>query len=91
MSDDWDAAFWGRVGAFTLHSRYSGRETTAAARAAWMEKWERQVDPLFLLPVAERAARASAARRAYLLRLSWKSAQVRRERAAARRGDQAGR
>jgi hypothetical protein len=74
----------GRIGALTMHSRNDARETTKAARAAFDRRFELQVDPEGLLDPADRAARARAARRAHMLRMSMKSAKMRRERAARR-------
>jgi hypothetical protein len=58
---------------------------TAPARAAALDRFEREVDPEGVLPPAERARRAEHARKAYFLRLSLKSAQSRRARAVGRR------
>lgn len=67
-----------------MHSLHSACEVTQAARAACNQRFEDEVDPERVLDRADRAARAAAARKAYMLRLSMKSAKVRRERAAAR-------
>jgi hypothetical protein len=56
---------------------------TATARASFLERFEREVDPLGVLEPAERTRRAMAARRSYFARLSLKSSQAR---AAKRRG-----
>jgi hypothetical protein len=53
---------------------------TAPARAAALERFEREVDPEGLLTQAERAKRAEHARKAYFKRLALKSAQARRNR-----------
>ncbi|CAN5407440.1 hypothetical protein BH09ACT7_BH09ACT7_04990 [soil metagenome] len=53
---------------------------TAAARRAFEERFEKQVDPDGLLAPTERAARAANARRAHFQRLALKSARVRRAR-----------
>jgi hypothetical protein len=73
-----------RLAAYTLHSKYDARETTAAARAAFMDRFEREVDPDRQLSVEERQRRAAAARKAYFTRLALRSVQVRRARAVAR-------
>ena len=73
-----------RLGAYTVHSRYDTRETTAAARAAFMDRFEREVDPDGRLSVEERQRRAAAARKAYFTRLALRSAQVRRARSSKR-------
>jgi hypothetical protein len=54
---------------------------TAPARAAFLERFEREVDPHGDLHAEERSRRAESARKAYFAGLALKSAQVRRERA----------
>lgn len=71
----------GRIGAYTVHSRYSGCELTRPARAAFWSKFEREVDPDGVLDPAERARRAEMARKAYFARLALKSAQAGAKRA----------
>ena len=51
---------------------------TAPARAAFLDRFDRQVDPEGVLASAERARRAEHARRAYFLALAAKAAQARR-------------
>lgn len=53
---------------------------TAPARRAFLERFERQVDPDGNLPPAERAKRAENARKAYFQTLALKSARARRHR-----------
>lgn len=53
---------------------------TAPARAAFLQRFEDEVDPDRVLPEAERLIRAEHARKAHYLRLALKSAQARRER-----------
>ena len=53
----------------------SGR--TAPARAAFLARFEREVDPNGVLPLAERKRRAEAKRKAYFTRLAFKSAKAR--------------
>lgn len=72
----------GRIGAYRQHAMHSARETTSAARAAFMARFEDEVDPERVLDPAERATRASAAMKAHMLRLSLRSRRVRRDRAA---------
>jgi hypothetical protein len=72
-----------QIGANTAHSRNSGRDMTAGARAANDAKWDREVDPDGTLDPAERARRAAHARKAHMHRLALKSAQVRKARKAA--------
>ena len=81
MSGTSEAALRGRVGAYVAHSRHDSREITARARAAFLERFEREVDPEGLLPPDERRRRADYARRAYFARLTLKSARARARRA----------
>jgi hypothetical protein len=67
-----------RLAAQTLHSKYDSRELTANGRAAFLKRFEDQVDPNRELPEAERLRRAEHARKAYFTRLALKSAQARR-------------
>jgi hypothetical protein len=53
---------------------------TAAARAAFLDRFEREVDPEGVLSPTERVRRAEAKRKAYFARLALKSAQARRAR-----------
>jgi hypothetical protein len=73
-------ALRGRLGAYTLHATHDPRETTAAARATFLERFIDEVDPNRELPEAERNRRAEAARKAYFTRLALKSAKARRKR-----------
>jgi hypothetical protein len=70
----------GRIGAYATHAAYDPRETTANARAAFLERFERQVDPDGTLPTDERRRRVVYARKAYFTRLALKSARSRRAR-----------
>ena len=72
-----EAAFRGRIGAFRLHATHDPRETTRAARASFLARFEREVDPDSVLPEAERQRRAEMARRAHFARLALKSARTR--------------
>lgn len=54
---------------------------TLPARAAADARFEREVDPDGVLPLAERRLRAESARRAYFARLALHSARARRARA----------
>lgn len=69
----------GRIGAYALHSTHDPRETTAAARRAFLSRFENEVDPEGKLPELERARRAEAARKLYFSRLALKSAKARRK------------
>jgi hypothetical protein len=73
-----EASLRGRIGAFVQKARHDPRVSTAAARAAFLAQFERQVDPAGELPEAERRRRAEYARRAYFARLALLSARARR-------------
>ena len=51
---------------------------TANGRAAFLDRFEREVDPENVLPPAERARRAEHAKQAYFARLALRSAKSRR-------------
>ena len=70
----------GRIGAHSLHARHDPRTTTAAARRAFLDRFEREADPDGVLPHEERARRARHLRKAYFARLALRSAQARRQR-----------
>ncbi|HUG31440.1 MAG TPA: hypothetical protein VMM14_00995 [Acidimicrobiia bacterium] len=70
-----------RLGAHSLHAQ--GKTNTEPARKAFLERFEREVDPDGKLEPAERARRAEHARKAYFTRLALKSAQARRKAGAA--------
>ena len=70
----------GRIGAFRLHALHDPRATTRNARAAFLDSFERAVDPHGLLPEDERRRRAAFARRAHFAKLAWLSALARRSR-----------
>jgi hypothetical protein len=72
----------GRVGAYTLHAK--GGTNTAAARAAFMERFEQEADPEGLLPKEERLRRADFAKRAHFAKLALKAAKTRRTRKRAK-------
>ena len=73
-----------RLAAHVLHSRVADPSAhTAAARAAFLDRFEREVDPDGVLAPDERARRAEHARKAYFQRLALRSAQSRRRRAGA--------
>jgi len=72
----------GRIGAFVTHSRHDPRETTAAARAAFLSRFLDEVDPERELPEPERLRRAGMARRAYFARLAWRSSAARSKKKA---------
>lgn len=78
-------ALRGRIGAAVTHARHDARETTAKARATFLDRFEGEVDPDDVLPVEERQRRAAHARSAHFRRLALKSAATRAATAAARR------
>jgi len=70
----------GRIGAYTMHSRYDGNELTRPAREVFWSKFEGDVDPEGIPDPAERARRAETARKAHFARLAYLSARARRRR-----------
>lgn len=74
----------GRLGAHALHAKVTDPAGhTAAARKAFLDRFEREVDPDGVLTTTERARRAQHARKAYFTRLALASARARSRRAAA--------
>jgi hypothetical protein len=77
-------ALHGRIGAAVARSRHDVRELTAAGRAAFLGRFERQVrDASPELSDAEVQRRAGELRKAYMLRLAAKSAAARRRKRTA--------
>jgi hypothetical protein len=66
-----------RLGAYALHASHDPRETTKPARAAFLSRFEREVDPDLVLDSAERQRRAEYAKKAYFTKLALKSARAR--------------
>jgi hypothetical protein len=66
-----------RLAAHSMHAAHDPKETTAAARAASLVRFENQVDPDRALPEAERQRRAESARRAHFAKMAFKSAKAR--------------
>lgn len=64
-----------RAAAHALHAQ--GRTSTKAGTAAFLARFERQVDPDGLLTPEERARRADHARRAYMASLALKASRAR--------------
>jgi hypothetical protein len=75
-----------RLAAHTLHARRDARQTTALARAGFLARFEREVDPDGVLDPSERRRRAEHARRAYFTRLALAAVVARR----AKRAEQVG-
>jgi len=74
-----DRAMIARIASHSSWAKTHDRTArTAPARAAFLDRFERQVDPDGKLPPEERAQRADSARRAYFARLALKSARARR-------------
>jgi hypothetical protein len=70
-----------RMAAHSLHARVADPAAhTAPARRAFLDRFEREVDPDAVLQPEERARRAEHARKAYFLRLALASAAARRRR-----------
>lgn len=67
-----------RLGAYEQHARHSGDDTTKAGTAAFLARFEAQVDPDGLLSPAEREHRATMARKAHFQRLAIASVKARR-------------
>jgi hypothetical protein len=67
-----------RLAAHSMHARHDARETTRAARAAFLARFEVEVDPDGLLSPEERRRRAEHARSAYFARLALAAAKARR-------------
>jgi hypothetical protein len=63
-----------RLAAHTMHTQHDARETTAAARAAFLARFEAEVDPDGVLTPEERRRRAEHARSAYFTRIAFQRA-----------------
>lgn len=75
-----------RMAAFAQHARHDTRDTTAAARRASLARFETQVDPEGVLPIAERLRRAEAAKKAFFISIGIKSGEARRAKRSAASG-----
>src|SRR5688500_6587745 len=64
----------GRIGAYPRLAKHDPKDLTENARAAFLTKFEREVDPDGTLPEAERKRRAEYARKAHFARLARLSA-----------------
>ena len=76
-----------RLAAYAMHARHDSRETSAPGRAAFLARFESQVDPDGRLDPVERRRRAEYARREYFARLAVASVQARRARQSDRSMD----
>ena len=79
-----ERSLWARAAAYRLHSLYDSKELTANARAAFQDRFAREVDPEGILLEVERQRRAECARKAYYSALAAKSAKARRQRKVGR-------
>jgi hypothetical protein len=79
----------GRLAAHVLHARRDPRQTTANGRAAFLARFEREVDPAGVLDPTERRRRAEHARRAYFTRLALAAVAARRAKRAEQMGGDA--
>ena len=75
-----------RLAVHTLHATGDARQATALARAGFLARFERQVDPDGTLDPGERRRRAEHARRAYFIRLSLAAIAARRAKRVAQAG-----
>jgi hypothetical protein len=80
-SDDDDRVLRARMAAHLLHAQISNEaEHTAPARAAFLSRFEREVDPDGVLEPEDRARRAEHAKKAYFLKLALASRKARADR-----------
>jgi hypothetical protein len=78
-----DRVLRARIAAHTLHAQIADEaEHTAPARAAFLSRFEREVDPDGVLDPEERARRAEHAKKAYFLRLALASRKARAKKRA---------
>ena len=75
-----------RLAAYAMHARHDARRTSANGRAAFLARFEREVDPDGRLDPEERRRRAEHARSAYFARLALASVAARRAKRASRTG-----
>lgn len=71
-----------------MHARHDSRQTSANGRAAFLARFEREVDPSGSLDPQERRRRAEQARRAYFTGLSLAAVKARKAKRATS-GDEA--
>jgi hypothetical protein len=69
----------GRIGAYALHAQRDAKETTAKARATFLQRFEAEVDPEGVLAPDERHRRAQAARKCYFAKLGLLAAKKKRK------------
>ena len=78
-----------RLAAYAMHARHDTRRTSANGRAAFLARFEREVDPDGRLHPEERARRAEQARRAYFARLALAATKARRAKRERQQGGDA--
>jgi hypothetical protein len=78
-----------RLAAYAMHAQHDTRRTSANGRAAFLARFEREVDPDGRLDPEERGRRAEQARRAYFARLALAAAKARRAKRERRQGGDA--
>jgi hypothetical protein len=87
-SDNDDRVLRARMAAHLLHAQISDEtEHTAPARAAFLSRFERKVDPEGVLDPQERARRAEHAKKAYFLKLALASKKARANKRRGTNGD----
>jgi len=74
-----ERSFRASIGGHALHAQVDSVAHTAPARAAFLAKFDDEVDPNGELSPEERARRAEHARKVYFKRLALKSVQSRRK------------
>ena len=73
-----------RLAAYAMHAQHDSRQTSANGRAAFLGRFEQEVDPDGVLEPEERRRRAEQARRLYFTRLSLAAAKARQAKRAAK-------
>jgi hypothetical protein len=91
-SDKDDRVLRARIAAHVLHAQISDEaEHTAPARAAFLSRFESELDPEGVLDPEERARRAEHAKKAYFLRLALASRKARANKKRGGKEDEGGR
>jgi hypothetical protein len=73
-----------RLAAYAMHAKHDSRDTSAPGRAAFLARFEADVDPDGRLDPEERRRRAEHARSAYFARLALASVAARRAKRTSR-------
>jgi hypothetical protein len=71
------AQLYGRIGGLRTRARHDPGQYTSAARRAFLQSFELEVDPEGTLAPDERARRAEAAKKAHFAELAYRSAVAR--------------